>query len=124
MNPVGSYSLASVNGRDLPAVWDEIAAQNGDRIRALWTAGRAVFLPNGLYTLTVQGSLAVGERTEAFPPFATEGTWRTTPDGLLEMHSVRGCTGRLQVSSDSSVLVARSKRRRRSTFVFLRERAG
>jgi hypothetical protein len=124
MNPIGSYTLASVNGRDVPALWEEIAAGNGDRIRTLWVAGRAVFRPDGLYCLTIEGSVAVGERTQALPAFAAEGTWRTTGDGHVELHSLRGPTSRWQASSDSTVLVARSRRRSRSTFVFLRDAAG
>ena len=107
MNPAGSYTLASVNGRDVPAVWNDITAFNGDRIRSLWVGGQVVFCPAGCYKMTLESALVVGDRTDPLGQVATEGR----------------LDSRWQVSSDQSVLVAKAHHTpgERTVFVFLRD---
>ena len=121
MDLIGTYTLASVNGRDLPAVWDEIEAGNGQRIRTTWQSGRAVFRKAGFYALAIEGAVAIDEESYPLQALAVEGTWRTMGNGLVELHSARGMTSRWQVSTDRSVLVCRYRKGQRITFVFQRD---
>lgn len=122
MSPAGSYSLASVNGRDVPAVWREVEGPDGLTIRSFWLDGRVEFTPAGRYQLTLESALTVGSRTDDLGEIATRGRWARTSDDSIELHSDEGAVGCWQASADLSVLVARSKGEgSRTIFVFLKD---
>jgi hypothetical protein len=127
MSAICSYSLASVNGQDLPAVWRQVEAPNGDRIRSVWTGGRLLLDAAGRYSVSLSGELQVGGRTDRLHLLETDGSWCEAGPGDLELRSRRGGTSRWQASSDGTVLVGRALHRRaagpgsRTTFVFLRD---
>ena len=122
MSPEGSYTLASVNGRDVPAVWREVEGPDGLTIRSFWLDGRVEFSPAGRYQLTLESALSVGCRTDDLGAIATQGRWARTSDDAIELHSDEGAIGRWQASSDLSVLVAKSKGEgARTIFVFLKD---
>ena len=122
MNPAGSYSLASVNGRDVPAVWHEVTASNGDVVRSVWVDGKLQFCPEGCYHLSLESALFVDGRPDPMGRISTRGRWIRTGDGSIELHGDNGAQGRWQASEDLTVLVAKSRDRdARTIFVFLKD---
>ena len=119
MNPAGSYRLASVNGRDIPAVWHEVTSSSGEVIHSVWVDGRVTFHPEGAFQITLQGALLVDGRTDPLGSIATCGEWHPAGEGAIALRSDQGAEGHWEASSDLSVLVARSKdRSARTIFVF------
>jgi hypothetical protein len=122
MSTTGSYTLASVNGRDVPAVWREVEGPDGQMIRSFWVDGRVELSSEGRYQLTLESALSVGGRTDDLGSIATRGRWHRTGSDGIAIYSDAGGEGRWQASSDLSVLVARSKEPgSRTIFVFLKD---
>lgn len=121
MSFVGSYSLIAVDGRRVPAVWEESVGRNGDAIQSVWTGGRAVFRPEGEYSVVITSLLRVGGRSQQLGPHAAEGSWRARRDGCLELRSTRGTRSCWRASPDHAWLTVRSRSPERTTFVFRRD---
>ena len=122
MSPAGTYKLASVNGRDVPTVWHEVEASNGDLVQSVWIEGEMTFCPEGSYHLSLESALLVGGKPDPMGRISTRGRWIRAGDGSIELHSDQGAQGKWQASQDLSVLVAKSKQAdARTIFVFVRD---
>ena len=122
MSPAGTYSLASVNGQDVPAVWHQVEASNGDLVQSVWLEGKVTFCAEGCYHLSLESALFVGGRPDPLGQISTRGRWIKAGDGSIELHSDQGAQGKWQASEDLSVLVAKSRQPdARTIFVFVKD---
>ena len=121
MSPAGTYTLASVNGQDVPAVWHEVEASNGDLVQSVWVDGKMTFSDEGDYHLSLESALFVAGKRDPIGCISTRGRWLRSGDGSIELHSEQGARGKWQASEDLTVLVARSRQSdARTIFVFVK----
>ena len=76
--PLSQYTLATVGGRTLPALWQETELMGGGSLRAWWVSGEASFCPDKTYqialTMRTTGPGVLGQ-----PVVVTmTGTWEAT----------------------------------------------
>ncbi len=123
--PAGSYALATVAGKTLPALWQETELVGGAWLRAWWVSGKASFCPDQTYhialTLRATGPGVLGQ-----PVVVTmTGTWRRLRDGRLEVRPVQGGQVVWRFAGDTLAVRARmtssvGRGAEQATFVFLR----
>lgn len=102
------YSLASVGGRPLPALWQETELAGGGSLRAWWVSGEASFCNDNTYhialTLRTTGPGVLGQ-----PVVVTmTGTWEHTGrDGRIVVRPSRGGQVHWQLRGDTLAVRAR-----------------
>jgi hypothetical protein len=102
------YSLATVGGQPLPALWQETELVGGGNLRAWWVSGEASFCNDKTYhialTLRTTGPGVLGQ-----PVVVTmTGTWeKTGRDGRLVVRPARGGQVHWQLRGDTLAVRAR-----------------
>jgi len=102
------YTLASVGGRNLPALWQETELVGGGSLRAFWVAGQASFCTDKTYhialTMRTTGPGVLGQ-----PVVVTmTGTWeKSGRDGRIVVRPSRGGQVHWQLRGDTLAVRAR-----------------
>ena len=106
--PLSQYTLATVGGRTLPALWQETELLGGESLRAWWVSGQASFCPDKTYHIALT-MRSTGPGVLGQPVVVTmTGTWETTGrDGRITIRPSRGGQVNWRIRGDTLALRAR-----------------
>ena len=105
---LSQYSLATVGGRTLPALWQETELMGGGSLRAWWVSGEASFCQDKTYyialTMRTTGPGVLGQ-----PVVVTmTGTWESAGrDGRIVVRPSRGGQVHWRIRGDTLAVRAR-----------------
>lgn len=88
-SPVGTFTLATVNGTNVPMLWHEIDVGVGV-IRSYWTGGKLVVKSDSTFTVSYSHKLTGPGLAGDVKTDNVSGTWRLQPGGKLEMTTAGG----------------------------------
>jgi hypothetical protein len=63
-SPVGEFTLATVNGENVPMLWDQMDLAGGGTLKAYWNGGSIQFRADSSFTLSYRHTLT-GPRLRA-----------------------------------------------------------
>lgn len=85
-SPVGTFTLATVNGTPVPMLWDEMELwSGGPTLRAYWNGGSIQFRADSTYTVTYRHSLTGPNLPGNVQQDTYNGTWRLAPGAQIEL---------------------------------------
>lgn len=85
-SPVGTFTLATVNGDAVPMLWDEIELWQDAWLRSYWTGGSIQFRADSTYTVEYQHRLTGPNLPGTVQQDTFAGTWRLAAGGEIELH--------------------------------------
>lgn len=88
-SPVGSFSLGTVNGTQVPMLWDEMDVSIG-MLRSYWTGGKVVFRPDSTFTVTFRHKITGPGLPGNEQADSWSGNWRLLGGGQIEMKKTGG----------------------------------
>jgi hypothetical protein len=90
-SPVGTFTLATVNGSSVPMLWDEMQLwSGGPTLRAYWNGGSIQFRADSTYTVVYRHSLTGPNLPGNVLQDTYTGTWRLAPGAQIELRPSGG----------------------------------
>jgi hypothetical protein len=90
-SPVGTFTLATVNGSAVPMLWDEMELWDGGPIlRAYWNGGSIQFRADSTYTVVYRHSITGPNLPGNIQEDTGHGSWRLAPGAKVELHPSGG----------------------------------
>lgn len=90
-SPVGTFTLATVNGTKVPMLWDEMdLGMGGAKLRAFWNGGSIRFRSDSTYAAIYRHSLTGPNLPGTIQEDRYEGTWRLAPGAKIELRPKSG----------------------------------
>ncbi len=98
-SPVGTFTLATVNGIDVPMLWDEMELwSGGPTLRAYWNGGSIRFRADSTYTVEYRHSLTGPDLPGNVQKDTYSGTWRLATGARIELRPSGGGVQYLQTT--------------------------
>jgi hypothetical protein len=90
-SPVGRFSLATVNGEQVPMLWDEMELwSGGPKLQAYWNGGSIEFRSDSTYSVEYRHSLTGPNLPGNVQQDTDAGTWRLAAGATIELHQPDG----------------------------------
>lgn len=98
-SPVGTFTLATVNGEKVPMLWDEMEAwKGGPMLRAFWNGGTIQIRADSTFTMTLRHSMTGPNLPGNIQQDTHSGTWRLAPGAWIELRRSDGGVAKLQTT--------------------------
>jgi len=90
-SPVGTFTLATVNGTQVPMVWDQMELWSGGPVlRAYWNGGSIRFRADSTYTISYRHSITGPNLPGGVQEDSATGTWRLVAGAQIALHQSGG----------------------------------
>jgi len=97
-SPVGEFTLATVNGEDVPMLWDQMELAGGGTLKAYWNGGSVQFRADSTFTISYRHTLTGPRLPGNVQEDKYEGTWRLASGARIELLRKNGTVLYLQTT--------------------------
>jgi hypothetical protein len=97
-SPVGEFTLATVNGENVPMLWDQMDLAGGGTLKAYWNGGSIQFRADSSFALSYRHTLTGPRLPGTVQEDKYEGTWRLASGARIELRRKSGGVMFLQTS--------------------------
>lgn len=90
-SPVGTFTLATVNGSKVPMLWDQTELwKGGPVLKAYWNGGSIRFRSDSSFTVVYRHTLTGPNLPGNVQQDTYDGTWRLTQGAKIELRQKSG----------------------------------
>ena len=98
-SPVGKFTLTTVNGDQVPMLWDEMELwSGGPTLQAWWNSGSIEFRADSTYAVAYRHALTGPNLPGNVQQDTYSGTWRLAAGAKVELHQNNGAVQYLQTT--------------------------
>ena len=97
-SPVGEFTLATVNGENVPMLWDQMDLAGGGTLKAYWNGGSIRFRADSSFTVSYRHTLTGPRLPGTVQEDKYEGTWRLASGARIELRRKSGGVMYLQTT--------------------------
>ena len=97
-SPVGTFTLSTVNGTNVPMEWHKIEVSKGVYIRSYWMGGTIEFRPDSTFTIAYKHKLTGPGLPGTVKSTGYSGTWRMAPGAKIEIRPTTGGVGQWETT--------------------------